>query len=187
MVAFAAMIGAHAAGGDDFYVIRLKSGEAALRGQRAAEAVDQLRIANFGLLDRPVLLIEGLAWLTLAQAQADRPAEVDAALTRFVEVESRFGVYPKADLDPDIRARLEDLLRRRVRPELLAQIPSLAHVIEPPKKKPDPKKPEKKPTPTATPIPTKTPPPTPTPTKPMPTPTKPAPTRTPARTPDRRG
>ncbi len=134
VVALAGMIGAAQAPSEDFYVTRLRQGEAALNAQRPNEAIDQLRIANFGLLDRPALLEEGLAFLTLAYAQAERPHDVDATITRFVEVESRFGVYAKAALEPDVRARFEDLLQRRVRPEALAQMPALKHLAQAPKK-----------------------------------------------------
>jgi hypothetical protein len=140
VLAFTGIIGARAVASDDFYLIRLKSGEAALQGQRPAEAIDQLRIANFGLLDRPNLLVEGLAWLSLAYAQADRPPDVDATISRFVEVENRFNVYTKAALEPEVRARFEDLLKRRVRPEILAQLPALARLNDPPKKPPQKKK-----------------------------------------------
>src|SRR5687768_10290360 len=76
--------------GDVFYDARLKEGKAALESNRASEAVDQLRIACFGLLQDPKGLSEGLAWLAVAQNAAGRATELETTLNRFLDLQSRF-------------------------------------------------------------------------------------------------
>jgi hypothetical protein len=115
---------------DDFYLTRLREGEQALQAKRTLEAVDQLKIACFGLLDQPQLLSEGLAELALAQAAAGRTADADATLARFVDVEQRFAVWPKVPLSAESRASFEELLVRRVGSEKLLAVPSLAALVE---------------------------------------------------------
>lgn len=115
---------------EEFYLTRLRAGEQALQAKRTLEAVDQLRIACFGLLDQPQLLSEGLAVLALAQTAAGRTADVDATLARFVEVEQRFRVWAKVPLPPEMRGEVEALLAKRVRHEALLVVPSLANLVE---------------------------------------------------------
>jgi len=59
---------------EDFYETRLRDGQEASRQKLFVQAVDELRIASFGFLDRPVLLSESLARLSLAQSAAGRAA-----------------------------------------------------------------------------------------------------------------
>jgi hypothetical protein len=115
---------------EEFYVTRLHAGERAYHEKKWVEAVDQLRIACFGLLDQPQYLSEGLAVLALAQNGAGRSAAVDATLGRFVEAEQRFGVWAKVPLSRDIRADFESLLTKRLRPEVLLGVPTLAGMVE---------------------------------------------------------
>lgn len=115
---------------DEFYFVRLKAGEEAYRAHRKAEAVEQLRVACFGLLDQPVLLIEGLVALSLAQTAAGNMAEADATLARFLEVERLFTVYDKARLESGIKAEFEALAARKLSPESLVALPSMARLVE---------------------------------------------------------
>ena len=107
----------------DFYEIRLRAGEDNLRANRPLAAAIQLRIAAFGLLDRPVLLSEALACLALAQERAGHAPETDAALIRFADVERRFAPYEKSALSPDWKAEFESLARRRLPASTLASLP----------------------------------------------------------------
>jgi len=69
----AALIMGGALSADDFYQGRLLTGQQEYRSGRYAEAADNLRVASFGLLNRPRLLSESLVWLALAQSKANRP------------------------------------------------------------------------------------------------------------------
>ncbi len=116
--------------GEDFYEARLGAGQEAYRQKRALEAVDQFRVASFGFLDRPVLLSESLARLSLAQAAAGQSVEADATLLRFFEVERRFRPYAQVQFEPEIRKEFEFLLLRRVSPSALLSLPALAGLVE---------------------------------------------------------
>src|SRR5512141_1923838 len=114
---------------DDFSLQRLRVGEEALRAKRVPEAVDQLRIACFGLLDQPILLSEGLAHLAIAQEAAGRRADVVTTLNRFLEVERLFGVYARSRLDEATRARFQELLLSLVPAEAVASVPTLSGLV----------------------------------------------------------
>lgn len=115
---------------DDFSRDRLRAGEEALRAGRIPEAVDQLRIACFGLLEQVESLSECLVHLTLAQDAAKRPAEVQAALARFLEVERRFAPYAKASLAEDSRRAFQAILVAGVPEATLLAVPSLASLVD---------------------------------------------------------
>ena len=117
---------------DDFSTERLREGEGALRAKRFPEAVDQLRIACFGLLSQPELLSEGLVHLALAQDGAGRNADVLATLNRFLEVERRFTPYGKARVDEETRLRFHALLVSRIPAEVLAAYPTVVGPVRPP-------------------------------------------------------
>ncbi len=114
---------------DDFSLERLRTGEEAFRENRIPEAVDQLRIACFGLLDQASPLSECLVNLTLAFDAAKRPADVEATLNRFLDAERLFSAYAKADLRPETRRRFEAVLLARVPVETIVSVPSLASVV----------------------------------------------------------
>jgi tetratricopeptide (TPR) repeat protein len=111
---------------DDFNEERLQAGRIAFQQKRFTEAIDQLRLAAFGSLDRPVVLSECLARLALAQAGAGKATDADHTLDRFLEVERRFGVYGNAHLEPDVRTEFQRFLDRRIPAATLAAIPTLA-------------------------------------------------------------
>jgi hypothetical protein len=100
---------------DDFYEAQMRAGEQALAAGRAAESADALRIASFGLLEKPALLSRCLAELAVAQTRARRPSEADKTLQRFRAVQALFPA--QADLSstpPDVRAAFEAFARQRV-------------------------------------------------------------------------
>jgi hypothetical protein len=116
--------------GDEFYETRLREGKEALAAKRNLVAVERLRIAVFGLLDKPVLLSEGLAMLSLAQRAAGKEAALDATLVRFLELEKGFAVWDRAAVKPELRKEFEALLSKKVPPENLKGIPSLSGLVE---------------------------------------------------------
>lgn len=115
---------------EDFYETRLRAGQEAYRQKLAVEAVDQLRIAAFGFLDRPSLLSESLARLALAQAAASRSADVDATLSRFLGVERQFAPYAQIKLEPDAKTEFQSLLLQRVPQTTLLSLAGLAGLVE---------------------------------------------------------
>lgn len=158
---------------DDFYLARLQAGKSEAAAGRHYEAIDDLKIATFGFLDQPLLLLQGLARLALAQAAAGQMEAADATLTRFGEVEARFKGWPEVDLEPASRAAFVSLAGKRMK--TAAQAPSPTATPSPtampsPSEVPTPK-------PTTAPTAVPTPSPSPTPTRP------PAPASTPVPTP----
>jgi tetratricopeptide (TPR) repeat protein len=124
--------GVRAAAADDFDQERLREGRMAFQQKRFDEAINQFRVAAFGSLDDPAVLTECLARLALAQSAAGKTAETDETLNRFVEVERRFGGFAKANLEPDVRAEFQALLKKRIAPATLAGISSLGAAPEGP-------------------------------------------------------
>ena len=115
---------------DDFSLERLRAGEEALRARRIPEAVDQLRIACFGLLEQVEPLSECLVHLTLAQEAAKRPGDVQTTLNRFLEVERRFAPYARAAVPAESRREFQAILLARVPEETLLAVPSLASLVD---------------------------------------------------------
>ncbi len=99
---------------DDFYLVRLQAGKAEAAAGRPYEAIDDLKIASFGFLDQPVLLVEGLSRLALAQAAAGRNEDAEATLRRMVEIEKRYHGWAEADLEPETRAAVVALVGKRL-------------------------------------------------------------------------
>jgi len=102
---------------DDFYLVRLQAGKAEAAAGRHYEAIEDFRIASFGFLDQPVLLVEGLSRLALAQAAAGRNDDAETTLRRFVEIERRYGAWTQADLEPEKKAAVVALVGKRLGPE----------------------------------------------------------------------
>ena len=98
----------------DFSETRLREGKEAYGARRNVEAVNQLRIAAFGFLDRPALLCESLVYLALADEAAERHTEARAAADRFLEVHSRFVGCGEAKLDKAARSEFESKFNLRL-------------------------------------------------------------------------
>ena len=79
-------------------------------------------------MDTPSQLASSLVCLALASSAADRPADLAAALQRFLEIESRFASYAKAPVPDAFRRSFDALLVASVDAERLAAIASLAQV-----------------------------------------------------------
>ena len=127
-----ALLGACAVarGADDFNEQRLQDGRVAYQQRNFIDAINEFRVAAFGSLDRPAGLSECLARLALAESAAGQTTETSETLSRFLEVERRFGVYGKTNLEPDVRADFQALLLRSVPPATLSAVPSLAGLVE---------------------------------------------------------
>ena len=103
-----------AARADDFYEARLRNGEQALAAGRTREAVDNLRVASFGLLEKPSLLLASLATLAVAQTRAGRTADAEATLQRFQAAQSIFPSTAEIRIAPDVRSAFETLARQKI-------------------------------------------------------------------------
>jgi TonB family protein len=109
---------------EDFYEARLVAGYEAMRAKRVPEAIDQLRIAAFGLMDRPPLLSEALVRLALAQEAIGPKQGAAETIKRFVDVERRFGAFTKARLEPTARTAFRNLFAKHVPAATIASLPS---------------------------------------------------------------
>lgn len=114
----------------DFNEQLLAAGKLDYQANRMVQANDELRIAAFGLLDRPSLLSEALVRLSLAQNALGLTSELTRTLDRFIDVEQRFQPYSKVQLEPSIRSAFEALLLKSVPAATLTAIPSLSRLIE---------------------------------------------------------
>ena len=94
---------------DQFNLERLKSGQNLYLEKRYLDAIAQLHVAAFGYLSKPAPLSECLVWLALAQTAAGRPADADATIARFLEVERRFPSYPAASSAARDPSRLSEV------------------------------------------------------------------------------
>lgn len=117
------------AGADEFYLARLKAGKAEVRLGRTLEAEEDLRIACFGLMDDPPLLVECLGRLAMTRQTLGKLPEMDLTLARLVEVEGRFGVWEKAAFEPALRAELEQVLLKRLGADGVRAVPSLSGAL----------------------------------------------------------
>jgi len=115
---------------DPFYTRLLGDGADARARGDLETAIEDLRIACFGLLDEPPLLAEGLVELALAQAGAGQSADFDRTIDRLLQVEDQFQGYSQADLATAAREQFEDLLYRRIDPTRLDGIAAFAPLAE---------------------------------------------------------
>ena len=83
---------------DPFYLGMLRRGTDAFNRRDYPEAVRRLRIACFGFLEEPELLVDGLTRLGLAQLEIGDKEAFRATFERVQEVESRFAAYSRAEI-----------------------------------------------------------------------------------------
>lgn len=114
---------------DPFYLNLLRDGKAAHARGELEDAIWNLRVACFGMLDEPALLAEGLVALSLAQSDAGS-TETLATVDRLLQVETQFGGYSSATLASDTRSRFENLIYRRVDPSRLTGLAAFAALSE---------------------------------------------------------
>lgn len=126
-VSAAPLAGAQAV--DPFYADLLRSGTLALERGEPARAAEELRLACFGMLEQPNDLALCLVRLSLAQARLGDKEEFLAIFRRIEEVETRFGGYAAAPLDPAERSAFEAQASAWVAPEILKGLPGFAPLV----------------------------------------------------------
>lgn len=107
----------------------LQRGTYALEREAYPEAVQDLRLACFGLLEEPPKLAVCLTRLAVAQARIDDGEGFLDTFRRVVEVEERFGAYAEAALEPDTRRRFEAVVTARIPSWTLEATPAFAHLV----------------------------------------------------------
>jgi hypothetical protein len=108
-----------------FYLDRLQEGVTAADDDRAADAVQLLRVACFGLLEDPPLLGQCLGHLALAELAAGDAEAFRRTADRLLEAEARLQVLSLAELPAAVRRDLLEQLARHLPPERLATLPAL--------------------------------------------------------------
>ena len=116
LIATLAVAPRSARGADSFYTDLLSRGSQAYSSGDYRDAERMFRIACFGFLDEPPLLLEGLVRLSLARAAAGDVEGFREAFGRISDLERRFGTYSATTLPDSLRQLFEQ--------ELLARIPS---------------------------------------------------------------
>lgn len=120
---------------DSFYLGMLRRGTDAFNRRDFPEAVRLLRIACFGFLEEPELLVDGLTRLGLAQLETGDKEAFRATFERVLEVETRFGAYSKASLAPEQRAAFESAVLRAVPPATLQTAPAFSGLLPRPEER----------------------------------------------------
>ncbi len=98
--------------GQDFTEMRMREGVEAYQSGRPSDAVNPLRVAVFGYLDRPPQLCRALVYLALAHDASGRQAEALSAANRLRDVQRRAATCAEAPLDERVRAEFESRLGR---------------------------------------------------------------------------
>lgn len=120
---------------DPFYLGMLRRGTDAFNRRDFPEAVRLLRIACFGFLEEPELLVDGLTRLGLAQLEVGDREAFRTTFERVQEVEARFGAYSKAQLAPEQRAAFESAVVRSVPAAALQADPTFARLLPTPEER----------------------------------------------------
>jgi thioredoxin-like negative regulator of GroEL len=130
VLAAVAILAAFPASAQDFYDDQLHAGRDSFQAGRNLEAADELRIAAFGLLDRPQLLTEALVRLAIVQNVLSDGPGVTHSLERFLDVEGRFHLYTGLSLDASTRSGFEAILLKTVPRSTIAAVPSLIGLLD---------------------------------------------------------
>ena len=115
---------------DPFYVRALDVGSRELSLERYEKAVENLRLACFGLLDEPGVLIRCLVLLAVAQEGRGDSVGIQRTLDRVLEVEDRFQVYGDAPLESGVKQRFEKVLVRLTAESAVEAIPAFSKLVE---------------------------------------------------------
>jgi len=108
---------------DPFYTDLLRSGTQALERGDTNRAVEELRLACFGMLDHPKELAVCLVRLALGQAKLGEKEEFLQTFRRIEEVETRFKAYGEAPIAAAERSAFEAQSLEWVPPEVLRSMP----------------------------------------------------------------
>lgn len=120
---------------DSFYLGMLRRGSDAFNRGDYPEAVKLLRVACFGFLEEPELLVDGLTRLALAQGELGDKEEFLATFERIQVAESRFGAYTKALLAPEQRTAFENVARRLLPAATLKADPTFSRLLPRPEER----------------------------------------------------
>ena len=117
---------AHAA--DPFYERLLLEGTDAYHRGEFPLAIKYLRIANFGFLEEPPLLAQGLTLLALSEAGANDEESFGESFLRLAMIEERFQAYSQAKIPPEIRDDFERLAGKLIPRWTLESSPGFAQL-----------------------------------------------------------
>ncbi|MGH9459357.1 MAG: hypothetical protein ACRD2J_17105 [Thermoanaerobaculia bacterium] len=117
------------AAAQDFYEGQLVAGKVAYAAENYVEAADAFRIAAFGFLDRPGLLLEALAHLALSRTAMGQTDAAGETIERWIEIETRFPSWRRHEMDEEVRTAFETLLKQRIPEERLLAIESLEGLV----------------------------------------------------------
>lgn len=90
----------------------MREGVDAYQSGRPADAVNALRVAVFGYLDRPAQLCRALVYLAIAEDASGRRTEALSAANRLRDVQRRAAACAQAPLDEPVRAAFESRFGR---------------------------------------------------------------------------
>jgi len=114
---------------EPFYERLLREGTDAHNRGDYVQAIRYLRIANFGFLEEPALLAQGLSYIALSEAKNQNEEGFREIFFRIVEIEQRFQAYRQAKVPSDIRDELEGMVAALIPRETLEANPTFAHII----------------------------------------------------------
>jgi tetratricopeptide (TPR) repeat protein len=129
LLAVAVLVDTSVAHAEEFYEQQLRLGKADLAAGHTVQAIDELRVAAFGFLDRPPLLSEALVRLAIAQNTLGQTSAVTQTVNRFLDVERRFKPYGSLSLEAPARVAFESLLSQSAPLSELSAIPSLSRIF----------------------------------------------------------
>ncbi len=131
-VATSIILVASSNGQEDAGALAIERGKASYRAGRYLEAVNDFRIARFSSLADPVLYLEVLARLALAEDAAAQGAARDTTLDRFRDTERQYKAFRLESLDPELRDKFVALFVKRFGREQAMAIPTLAAALAAP-------------------------------------------------------
>lgn len=119
---------------DTFHLRLYQDGAELAASGQFGEAVAKLRLACFGMLEKPKVLAPCLGRLLVAQEAAGASDdEIETTVDRLLEVERRLKGWSEPDsrfvVSDDIRRRVESLFGRFGTEESLARVPGLGDVV----------------------------------------------------------
>src|SRR5262245_62114475 len=118
-----------AAAVDPFYLGLLRDGQLSYDRKDYAAATRDLRLACFGMLDEPRVLVDCLTRLALAQDRGEDLEGFRETFRRIVEVEERFSAYSQGGVAPELRAVLEPRLVARLPAATLEGVPAFRQLV----------------------------------------------------------